>query len=166
MKNREPYTKVQLKLLQREHEQLLEEFKVVNWYIQVFEEGRNTKTLLNDFIVAQEEIRQLKENMSKRESKLLKKLTKKTIKLKETKEQLVKLNKEVVKPLIEEVRIKELLNQRLLEQQAINAYDLKMFNSVIRTPRLCDEFHKALRRKFEIKKLKAQEMDCFIYLKD
>ena len=46
----------------------MEEFKVVNWYIQVFEEGRNTKTLLNDFVMAQEEIRQLKENMSKRES--------------------------------------------------------------------------------------------------
>ena len=41
-----------------------------------------------------------------------------------------------------------------------------MFNSVIRTPRLCDEFHKALRRKFEAKKLKAQEMESYIHLKD
>lgn len=54
----------------------------------------------------------------------------------------------------------------MLEQQAINAYDLKMLNSIIKAPRLCDEYQKALRRKFEKNKLKKLEMECYVYLKD
>ena len=74
-----------------------------------------------------------------------------------------------MQPLIKEVEIKELLNKRLLKQQAINAYDLKMLYSVIKTPRLCDEFHKALIRKKEQDKKRwtqdKQYMECYMYLK-
>ena len=39
-----------------------EEFKIVDWYIEVLEGGRNTRTLLRDFVQAQAEIKALKES--------------------------------------------------------------------------------------------------------
>ena len=36
-----------------------EEIEVVNWYIQVFEGGHNTKNLLKEFIAAKAEIKTL-----------------------------------------------------------------------------------------------------------
>lgn len=41
-------------MLNKEHDQLLDELDVVKWYIQVFEEGRDTKDLLKQFVQAQE----------------------------------------------------------------------------------------------------------------
>ena len=53
---------VENSLLHEQLDQLTEEFEIVNWYIQVVEEGRNTKTLLKDFVKAQTENKMLKEN--------------------------------------------------------------------------------------------------------
>ena len=53
---------VENSLLHEQLDQLTEEFEIVNWYIQVVEEGRNTKTLLKDFVKLQAENKILKEN--------------------------------------------------------------------------------------------------------
>ena len=42
-----------------------------------------------------------------------------------------------------------------------------MLYSIVKTPRLCDEYHKSLRRKYINQKQKNKEADdCFMYLKD
>lgn len=142
------------------------ELAVVDWYIELFEQGRNVKNLLKDFIDAQGQIKTLKETLARTQHKLEKKLSSKRKKFKETLEQLVKIQNKVVKPLLEEVRKKEELNKRLLKQQAVNAKDLRMLYSVIRTPRLCDEYHKALRRKHAKQELSGYEKDCYHFIKD
>ena len=53
---------VENSLLHEQLDQLTEEFEIVNWYIQVVEEGRNTKNLLKDFVKLQTENKMLKEN--------------------------------------------------------------------------------------------------------
>ena len=77
----------------------------------------------------------------------------------------------VVKPLLKEYAAQDKLVKRLLDQQATNATDLKMLYSVIRTPRLCDQFHKTMQRMIAEDKSAAQaakqvDVDTHLYLKD
>ena len=58
------------------------------------------------------------------------------------------------------------MNLRLLAQQSSNTNDLQMLYSIIKTPRLCDEFHKVMRDKYYKQKLKNMETDCKNYLGD
>ena len=50
--------------------------KIVDWYIQVLESGKNTKTLLKDYIESQTELKALKETHRKTKNSLTHKLTK------------------------------------------------------------------------------------------
>ena len=88
----------------------MDEFEIVQWYIKVMEQGSNTKTLLKDFIDAKAEIERLTElnkNLKASHDKRLKKLAEK---LKESNRYIVKMQNNVVKPLIQEVKLKEHLN--------------------------------------------------------
>ena len=102
-------------MLHNQNDQLFNEFDIVKWYIQVLESGHNTKTLLEDFILAQDEIKSLQEKLRKSKLTFEKQLTKKERLFQETKAALINLQKNVVKPLLHEVKIKDLLNKRLLD---------------------------------------------------
>lgn len=69
--------RVQNDTLHDQLDQFMEEFQIVNWYIEVLEGGRNTKTLLKDFVQAQAEIKQLREGAKKTKSKLVQQLERK-----------------------------------------------------------------------------------------
>lgn len=62
--------------LQEQIDQMFEEFEIVDWYIKVMEDGKNTKTLLRDYIKAQAEIKELKDRAVKKKAQYAKKLTK------------------------------------------------------------------------------------------
>ena len=156
-------------MLHKQCDQLTDDLQIVNWYIEVIEGGFNTRTIMKDFIQAQAEIKQLKEKLRDTKANLQKKLHNTNKNLFETTQKLKALERNVLKPLNQELRIKDHLNQRLLEQQAINANDLKMLHSVIRTPRLCDQFHRAMKQRKldkEEKKLAAkQDVDTHLFLR-
>ena len=46
-------------MLHEQHDQMVEELEIVNWYIEVLEGGFNTKTIMKDFIEGQAEIKRL-----------------------------------------------------------------------------------------------------------
>ena len=59
------------------------------------------------------------------------------------------MNDKIIKPLIVEVFTKDELIKRLKAENELNISDLKMVSSVIKVPRICTDFHKALRKKYD-----------------
>ena len=102
-------------MLHTQCDQLANEMDIVRWYIDVFENGHDTRNLLKDFVDAQAEIKTLQTNLRNTKAKLEKKLSKRNKELNESKAMIIKLQKDVVKNLIQEVKIKDALNKRLLE---------------------------------------------------
>ena len=60
--------RVENEMLHAQYDQIYNEFEVLKWYIDIYENGHNTKDLLKNFFLAQAEIKALKE--SKRAEKL------------------------------------------------------------------------------------------------
>ena len=87
--------------LVEQNKRLNEDLEIVRWYIAIMEQGRNSKTLLKDFLAAQEEIRKLKDHIKTSKADFGKKIDKLTEELRLTYEKLLKLSNEVVKPLLE-----------------------------------------------------------------
>ena len=84
--------------------------KVVQYYIQVMEDGIDTRQLLNNYIKAKDLVKKLQHEIKVKwaqENKSLKK------KLEETRDMLKKQQLEVVRPLFQEVRIKDEIISRI-----------------------------------------------------
>ena len=62
MQKEEPSLKKQNQMLKEQVEQLNEELSIVTWYIQMFENGVNTKNLMKEIMEAKAEIKSLKES--------------------------------------------------------------------------------------------------------
>ena len=63
--------------------------------------------------------------------------------------------------MFQEIKIKEVLNKRLYERLVNNQEELKCMYNLIKVPRLCDEYHKAERRKYysDKKEMINEEVD-------
>lgn len=102
------------------------------------------------------------------------KLAYKTLLLRDTQQKLHRLQTEVIDEMKRQIRITDRLNQRLLTQQAQNAKDLKMLLSILKTPRLCTEYHRtidmqrstAYTSKQQMEQLRKEDMDCYMYMKE
>ena len=62
MQKEEPFLKKQNMMLKEQVEQQNEELSIVTWYIQMFENGVNTKNLMKEIMEAKAEIKSLKES--------------------------------------------------------------------------------------------------------
>ena len=51
-----------------------------------------------------------------------------------------KMQEEVVKPLVQEVRVNEEITERLKKDNKKMHDEFRMFNAIIRLPRMCDQF--------------------------
>ena len=83
-------------MLQEKYDEIHNEMDIVRWYIEFFENGYNSKTVIQDFIEAQNKIKELTETLRTTQSQLQKKLESKEKKLKETNLYLKKLQGDVV----------------------------------------------------------------------
>ena len=55
----------------------------------------------------------------------------------------------MVKPLLSELKLKDIVYDRMAEKQRIAERNLKIMNSILRIPLMCDQFQKSVRRKAE-----------------
>ena len=135
------------KTLRNKIEQLQEEMKILDWWISIHEKGFDNQTLKRKIQELEDEIVQLKKKGEKEKRELENKVTMQKSKLKETQIKLKELFLNVYKPLLKEVKLKEQIieNQNLKVKQMHTS--LSVLNSIIRLPRMCSEFHKALRNK-------------------
>lgn len=63
-------------MLHKQYDQIHNEMEIVKWYIEVLEGGFNTKTILKDFVDAQNQIKYLTSKLNKTKIKLENKLSK------------------------------------------------------------------------------------------
>ena len=71
--------------------------------------------------------------------------------------------------LVQEVKIKDMILKRQENMREAFREELKMLNSVLRVPRMCDQFHKAMRRKMEAEayqKMMAEAMSNLNTVRD
>ena len=85
--------------------ELEKELKVVDWYIEVLQEGVDTGNLHKEYLQAKEERDKARKEAESYRAKYINCKTKLQEKLKETQSYLRKCQEEVVKPLLQEVRI-------------------------------------------------------------
>ena len=85
--------------------------------------------------------------MSKLKSEHKSEMSKIRTKLKTTKFFLIKTNNDVVKPLMQELKVNEEIKQRYIAQYEKNFEDLKTLNAIVRLPRLSDQFYKTLKKR-------------------
>ena len=103
-------------MLHKQYDEIHNEMDIVRRYIEFFENGFNSKTILQDFIEAQNKIKELTETLRTTQSQLKNKLESKEKKLKETNLYLKNLQSNVVKPLLKEYADQNKLVKRLLDQ--------------------------------------------------
>ena len=78
---------------------------------------------------------------------------------------LKRLYDELVKPLFAEIKLKDEIIERHIKEEAKLNNDMKMLNSIIRIPRLCGEFQKALKKKRKAETDKKEFLEAYEYLK-
>lgn len=69
-----------------------------------------------------------------------KRIIKEKKKQKNLQNKILDINKNVVKPMILEIKVKDELIKRLKEENKLNVKDLKMLNTIIRIPKMTTEF--------------------------
>ena len=73
--------------------------------------------------------------------------TKLRTKVKANQEFLKKTNEEVVKPLMQEIKIIEEVKQRYKVKYEKNFEDFRVLNAIMRLPRMCDQFYKTIKKR-------------------
>ena len=126
---------------------LRQEFDVVEWYTRVLEDGVDTKNLCIEMSKTKEINRKLMEKIEKMTLEHRVESTELRKKLKETNFFLKKQNTEVVKPLMQEINLVQEIKQRYKTQYEKNFEDLRILNSIVRLPRMSDQFQKTMMRK-------------------
>ena len=70
---------------------------------------------------------------------------------------LAKMNNEVVKPLMQELKIAEELHHRYKTQYEKNFEDLKILNAILRLPRMSDTFYKTIKKREQEEKFERRK---------
>ena len=87
--------------LNKEKDQEKEEFSIVNWYIYHMENGLISKSIWHELLKKRKDLKEAEEKLRNIEDVNNRKVATIREKLKKTKIQLIKQNKEVVKPMVE-----------------------------------------------------------------
>ena len=137
----------------------------MNWYIEVLEAGVDTKQMMNFYKNSKKKINEMESEFTKQERQAKKKIKNLQTKLSVTQLYLKRLYDELVKPLFAEIKLKDEIIERHIKEEAKLNNDMKMLNSVIRIPRLCGEFQKALKKKRKAEIDRKEFLDAYDYLK-
>ena len=133
------------------------ELDVVKWYTEVLDNGIITKEVYIDMMKVKKENRRLVEKIATMIIEHESELSKLQTKLKNTKLYLTKTNNEVVKPLMQELKIAEELNQRYKTQYEKNFEDLRIMNAILRLPRMSDTFYKTIKKREQEEKFEQRK---------
>ena len=154
-----PSVKAELQIEKKKTTQLKEEFDVIQWYITLFEDGKDSKEVIEEYYELREIHEQYVKNSEKRIDALEIELSRTLLELDEAMSQLKKQQEKVVKPLIEEVTKREVENIKLREQLRDRTKSLKIMFSMLRSPKLCELVYKTERRKYTDEKLKEMQRE-------
>ena len=131
-------------LMREKNEMLENELQVVQCYLNVLEQGLDTKKIVKEFDKLQKNHKKVKEA----NYKLRKKNTSLTEQLDEALKQLKRQQESIVKPLIAECSKRELEIQRLQEEVKSRTKNLKILFAITKSPKMSDLVYKAERKRF------------------
>ena len=111
---------------------------IVAWYIEIMEQGMDTRTIMKDYLKTKKELDQLRDHMRTYDAKMQDKINKYKNKYKEPLKMLKKQQQEVVKPLLSELKLKDLVYDRMKAKQEGYEKNFKVLTSILRLPLMCD----------------------------
>ena len=76
------------------------------------------------------------------------------------------MNVDVVKPLMQEIKVAEELNQRYKNKYEKNFEDMKILNAILRLPRMSDIFYKTLKKREEEDRFAARKREAIKFMSD
>ena len=92
-------------------------------------------------------------------------LAKLRAKLKDTQHFLKKTNDEVVKPLMQEIKLAEELKSRYKTQYDKNFEDLRILNAMMRLPRMSDQFYKTIKKIELAEKFEKRSKEAIAFMR-
>ena len=104
-----------LQIEKQKNEQFEGELQIVQWYLAVMEDGFDSREVVKSLAEERVVTKLLRQDLAKERNRSEAKTSKLKTKLSDTRTQLVKLNEEVAKPLIQEVKLAHEMNTRYRE---------------------------------------------------
>ena len=129
------------------------------------EEGVDTKQMLQFYLNAKQNIADLEKSHEIEMTRISNDLEVALKELEATKDKLWKVQHDFLVPLLQEVKIKDQILERQKNQKRQFQEEMKMLNAIIRLPRMCDQFQKALRRQMEAGSFTKMQSEAVAKLK-
>ena len=133
--------KTEVALLKDQNKALLKDLDRVRWYQMQQEENVDTKTIIANFERAQKRIKRLEEDLEKGDAKYEDEVKKAKDKFDQCFAKLVRVNEDIVKPTIEEM--KELQKEKLHYKELY--FDIlknfQVMSAILRLPTMIHQFH-------------------------
>ena len=128
------------------------------------EQGKDAKEVIQDYFQSLDRIIKLEEKLIEQKKNEEKRLKIAQKKMKQMFEKIKMQQEKIIKPMLVEIKVKDTIIEQLKSDQAKNARDLKLFNAIIRLPRMTMEFQKAMWRREEQDIKRKHETDAIKYL--
>ena len=128
------------RILKQKVEQLQDELESVNWYIAWELRGKSPEMILLELDQTIREKKQLQLEIEHNEVKHLQEIDKWEEKLEKLQRRNKHLQNSVIKPLIMENKVKDVIIQRVKTDYDSNLKLLKMVETILRIPAMCTEF--------------------------
>ena len=127
----------------------------MRWHIEFLKDGRNIKEVLQDYELIKTKVGNLEMQIIDMSAEHEKQMKKEQRKQKELNKKIQKLNKNMIGPLMIEIKVKDELIRRVKEENALNIKDLKMLYTILRIPKMTADFQRDMRNKSDQDKVKV-----------
>ena len=121
-------------------QQLKNELELVNYQITFIKDGRSFKDLLDDYVIATTKITELENVIEELRESHRKQLGEERKKNRELTKNLRRQEALVIKPMLVEIKVKDEIARRLKLELERNLKDIKMLNTILKVPTMCQEF--------------------------
>ena len=127
----------------------------MRWHIEFLKDGRNIKEVLQDYELIKTKVGNLEMQIIDMSAEHEKQMKTEQRKQKELNKKIQKLNKNMIGPLMIEIKVKDELIRRVKEENALNIKDLKMLYTILRIPKMTADFQRDMRNKSDQDKVKV-----------
>ena len=116
---------VEIGTMKKLNKQLNQELKIIKWSINFYKDGRNVKQIQMDYEKAMNKCTRLEKRLIDQKEKYTTELVEATLTIQKQKLEIKKLDGNIVKPLMVELKVKEEIISRLHEELGMNTRDMK-----------------------------------------
>lgn len=145
--------------------QLENELSIVEWYLDVLEQGIDTKEIIVEYTKLKKKHKRLQDTSAFKIKKLEQTLQRTREEFKKALEYVKKQQYEVVYPLMANIKDLERKKEEVSVENSQLKRSLRVFHSIIRLPQLCSLFHKAERKRLTEKQRASKDEEAKLALR-